>query len=817
MTGAVSEGAACRAGPVRVALRRIAVAAFLLLLGLEAGPAAAAPAMPTAPADRLCALTPRAAPLTPYPAEDRLRQVTDAAERGLAALRARGEGSEADRVSLDIPAETAVRPSDAALAGYCAAAGEAARLGAHGSQAQAIVYLLVAYRLAAAGSMDALAMRSAYRLGLVGTSGSGASGTRGAGTPTEAETDGPAQAEPTPGQFACAELASLRLGAMTVRSVSLLGLECAADRARRLGDGRIAGLSALRLSLAEHAMAEERGQDGEALRASARARLLDALSPALSLPPGEERAELVGRLVEAALAQGAAAEPAVADAVRRLRAETTPDSEAVVAALEGRLALARGDPARARERLRAAILAESRRAVPARLPNDYLLLASAEPARRAAHIAAAYDALDNLRPLLPRFDSLTEETSFALYMRDVFVAAAEAELGDASAASEPLRIRHAQEIVEAYRQAELQSAFGSECLPPRGVARLEDLRPGETLLYPLLLPNRIELLYVAGGDGAGGAGGAPTYRRLPPVMTGRAEISRLVEEAVRAMSEGRGDWRPAARRLYDLLIAPVADRLGPGTTLAIVPDGPLRALPFAALVAPDGRFLVQQTRLSLIPALAYAQPSGDRNGHDLRIVAASLQRQESLPVGFFPALGGTAEEARVAAGFAREGRLLPDFTRADLEAALDGGRIDVLHLATHAVFNGRSDRAFIVANGEVVRLSELREMIDRSRVRGEPLDLIVLSACETAVGDEESSMGLAGAAVQAGARSVIGSLWQVDDAGTSLLMREFYRRYSEGEPRAEALQGAQRALIEGGGENADPAIWAAFALLGAWR
>ena len=71
-------------------------------------------------------------------------------------------------------------------------------------------------------------------------------------------------------------------------------------------------------------------------------------------------------------------------------------------------------------------------------------------------------------------------------------------------------------------------------------------------------------------------------------------------------------------------------------------------------------------------------------------------------------------------------------------------------------------------------------MIDRSLIRGETLDLIVLSACETAVGDEQTSMGLAGAAVQAGARSVIGSLWQVSDTGTAELMGEFYRRYSSG-------------------------------------
>jgi CHAT domain-containing protein len=187
-----------------------------------------------------------------------------------------------------------------------------------------------------------------------------------------------------------------------------------------------------------------------------------------------------------------------------------------------------------------------------------------------------------------------------------------------------------------------------------------------------------------------------------------------------------------------------------------------------------------------------------------------------LPVGSFAALQGTAEEARIAARYASASWVIPEFTRADLGSALDR-RVDVLHLATHAAFNGRSDRAFIVANGEVIRLSELRDMIGRSGMRGEAIDLIVLSACETAVGDDEASMGLAGAAVQAGARSVIGSLWQVNDAGTAELMRQFYRRYAEGQPRSQALREAQLALIEGGGGNADPNIWAAFALLGAWR
>ena len=404
-------------------------------------------------------------------------------------------------------------------------------------------------------------------------------------------------------------------------------------------------------------------------------------------------------------------------------------------------------------------------------------------------------------------------SSFSLYLRDVFTAAAELELGEGQ---DSAGIRRAQEIVEAFRQAELQSAFGSECLPPRAAVRPDDLLPGEIILYPVLLEDRVELLYVTSSDGEGGPA---RYRRLPPNRAfNRARVADLVEQLVLAMRVGgSGAWQGQARTLYDLLIAPIAGQLGPDAMLAIVPDGPLRMLPFAALVAPDGRFLVEQTRLSLIPALAYSEPAGSRRAGRLDLVAASLERRMDLPVGSFPALEGTGEEARIAASFATRQQLLPDFTRAELAGALDRGRVDVLHLATHAAFNGRSDRAFIVANGGVIRLSELRDLVAGSRTRGGTLDLIILSACETAVGDDEASLGLAGAAVQAGARSVIGSLWQVSDEGTAGLMREFYRLYAEGLPRAEALREAQLVLVRSGGDMADPGIWASFALLGAWR
>jgi CHAT domain-containing protein len=768
-------------------------------------------------ADALCTPAERMEAGASFPTDAALTETADRIEATLDSLRARGDASGAAAAQLEVALGSSAPPAALALARYCAAAGELMRLSAQGSQLQAQSYLLAAYRLSE-GTGDPLASRVAYRLALVGASEPGADGTRGAST---GRRRGSAPAMPLeeraelPADTACGELTASGIAALTAREVSHLALSCAGERALAAGDRNLAALSQLKLARLEGAYAELPGQDREAFLGFARERAQGAIPLALQLPEGADRAALVGRLAEAAVEFGDTGSPELQSAIAALAARTSdPEALSIAAALQGRLALAAKDAPAARAHTERAILAESRRPVPARLPLLYLLLADSDPARRAQHVNAAYVALENLRPLLPRLDPLTEESSFSLYMRGVFTAAADVQLEGAGALGEASRIRRAQEIVETFRQAELQSAFGSECLPARAAADLENLEPGETILYPLLFADRVELLVVSND----GKGGGVTYRRLPPNRNAnRSDVARLVEQVALTLSYGEGDgWKAPARRLYDLLIAPVADRLGPDSLLAVVPDGPLRALPFAALLAPDGRYLVQQTRLSTIPALAFSQAGGERSDEGLRIVAASLQRKVDLPVGAFTALEGTEEEARIAVRHSAAGELVPDFTRARLVKALERP-IDVLHLATHAAFNGRSDRAFIVANGEVIRLSELREMIGRSGLRGDAIDLIILSACETAVGDDEASMGLAGAAVQAGARSVIGSLWQVDDSGTAELMRQFYQRYAQGSSRSQALRDAQLALIDSGGANADPNIWAAFALLGSWR
>ncbi len=701
------------------------------------------------------------------------------------------------------------------LARYCAIAGEMMRLDPRGNQAQAKQFLVAAINLAHAVGDAATEARAAYHLGLTLLNGEGAGGTNTRGAqrvaatrPTDPSTELSDPAAP-PQDDPCVtiEVPVVRgIGPILARAA----LRCAATRATSAGDTPRAALAQLRLARMILSEAGRSPPRARALRREAADSAQAGLLTAAQIPAPVQRALMTGRLAET-LVEVDPAHPALAPAIATLRADTSADPAilAVAAALDGQILLAAGEVRGAAVMFQQAIFHEGQRAQPLRMPSWLLLMARAEPQRRDTLAVAAYRALEAIRPILPLADPLTEESNFAVQMRPVFEAAVASQL---TLSRNDTGLAAAQKIVEAYREAELQSAFGASCVPARDPVDPAALRTGEVLLYPILLDDRVELLVAVGGRGS-----AAGFRRLTGgVATNRASIARLVADVTESLINGGDDrWRSASRTLYDALIKPVEAQLKPLGTLIIIPDGPLRALPFAALLDAQEQFLVERTQIALAPALAYSQPGRDRGKRRLKVVAVALQRDVDLPAGRFARLAGTREEAAAAAG--PGGRVVDDFREADLRQALDAGRVDVLHLATHAAFNGRSDRSFIVANGEAIPLADLRGLIGSGRARGDELDLLVLSACETAVGDDLASMGLAGAAVQSGAASAIASLWEVNDTGTVALMKAFYDRYRAGDGKAAALRSAQRALIARGGDLAHPSIWAAFTLLGGWR
>jgi len=729
--------------------------------------------------------------------------------QALAVLAVTGAEAEADSDPDAVPARR--------QAAYCAAAGEAMRSSERGSEFQARIYLRTAFLLAESVNASDIAAIAAFRLGLVSVKGTTIPAIRGARMGTRSAAAQMTRAQATI-EGVCGELASADLARDASEYISVVSLECAANRALAAERYDIAALAHLRLARSALSRISQTDAMLPELRDAMAGTIDDGLSAARLIGDRALRVELTGRLIETALDEGSVPSGELRPHLADLRAAAGQEGgmRALAEALEARLLLANGERERAAEFANRAIFLESQRALPVRLSDWYLILADAQPERERIHALAAYRALESVRLLLPPTDPLTEESTFALRMRRVFERAVDVALEGAGPIDQAA-IASAQEIIETYREAEIQSVFGSECVPPRLAISPAQLAQGEILLYPVLLADRIELIVTeetADGSGA-------RYRRLAPnFASNRQQVAGLVEEVILSLSYGDdGNWQDAASTLYSLLIAPVGASLDENTTLVIIPDGPLRPLPFAALIGPDGRFLVEQTKLGVSPALNYSQPGRTRREARFNVLSVSLEREVDLPAGTFPALTGTSEEARIAASIGKTDAsiMIENFGREDLVNAMQGRAIDVLHLATHASFNGGSDRSFIVANGDPIYLSELRGLIDNNIIRGGTLDLIVLSACETAIGDDEASMGLAGAAVQAGARSAVASLWQVNDLGTAELMRAFYANYAAGASKADAMRGAQLALLQSDSGLADPNIWAAFTLLGSWR
>jgi CHAT domain-containing protein len=173
------------------------------------------------------------------------------------------------------------------------------------------------------------------------------------------------------------------------------------------------------------------------------------------------------------------------------------------------------------------------------------------------------------------------------------------------------------------------------------------------------------------------------------------------------------------------------------------------------------------------------------------------------------------ELAQIKSQLSTEVLLNEQFTRKTLANQVKSSAFPVIHIATHGQFSSQSAQTFILAWDQPITVNELATLL-QAREQGpfNSLELLVLSACETADGDDRATLGLAGVAVRAGARSTLASLWLVDDESTAGLMGQFYQGLKTGLTKAAALRRAQLSLLAG--KYNHPRFWSAFVLLGNW-
>lgn len=387
-------------------------------------------------------------------------------------------------------------------------------------------------------------------------------------------------------------------------------------------------------------------------------------------------------------------------------------------------------------------------------------------------------------------------------LMDLLLAAAER----APPEREQALLRRARDQVEAHKADELRDYFRDDCVDAlqARLATVESVSATARVVYPIPLPTRTVLL-------VGRPSGQLVQYRAP---VGRVQLA-LEARALRERLEESGTRRylPHAQQLYHWLVEPLEAefRGGEVDTLVFVPDMALLPIPVGALH--DGQhFLVERFAIAITPGLELTDPR-PLDPTKLRALLAGLREE----VGGFAALPGVAEEIAAVKEILSADLLLDaDFRQSSLRTALEETPYGLLHLATHAEFSGEGDEAFLLAWDGPLSLDALAADVSLFRFRDTPLELLTLSACDTAAGEERAALGLSGVAVKTGARSALGTLWSVDDPATSALMRHFYGALlAPGGSRAAALRSAQRALIADF-RYRHPAYWAPFQLIGNW-
>jgi len=362
---------------------------------------------------------------------------------------------------------------------------------------------------------------------------------------------------------------------------------------------------------------------------------------------------------------------------------------------------------------------------------------------------------------------------------------------------------------EALKTVEVREFFRDPCLvgSTAGAARPNGdtaFGPRTALLYPIVLPDRIELLLTFPDQ--------HQERVTSPVL--QQDFTETVRAERTALESGAPNYLPQAARLYDWLIRPISETLASHQiqTLLIVPDGVLRTIPLAALY--DGQhFLIETYAVGTLPSLALTDlrraPPASR-----RVLLSGI----SKAVQGYPALPFVNRELGAVSSVSANATLLQDerFQLSSVEAALRTVRYRVVHIASHGEFGGDAAHTFILTYDSRLTLDNLEQDIKYSKFSEDPLDLLVLSACSTAAGDDRAALGLAGVAVKAGARSAVATLWSTNDEAAASLFPAFYRELATpGMTKARALQRAQLDLMQNPRFH-HPGYWAPFLLIGNW-
>ena len=371
----------------------------------------------------------------------------------------------------------------------------------------------------------------------------------------------------------------------------------------------------------------------------------------------------------------------------------------------------------------------------------------------------------------------------------------------------------ARNTIESLQMAELENYFRSSCLEAQP-EQIDNIDPLAATIYPIVTSEKLAVLTSIPGQ---------------PIELHTQEIA--ADEIESKVEDLWGQFNPAAsnkkrkaqsQEFYSWLVEPSINNLKAAKieTLVFILDSGLRNLPVSALY--DGQqYLVENYAIALTPGLQLLPSQTEPK--NIKAVVAGLSEANQ---GFTALPGVNTEVQEIADSIDSKLLLNEEFTNERLRQTLKAtAQAPILHLATHGQFSSKAEETFILTWNDRINVNELEQLL---KVREEtpkliPIELLVLSACKTAQGDDKAALGLAGIALKSGARSTLGTLWSVSDESTALLIDRVYEQIASSnhneaissKNKAQILRQAQLKLIRSEQFN-HPYYWAPFVLVGNW-
>lgn len=421
-------------------------------------------------------------------------------------------------------------------------------------------------------------------------------------------------------------------------------------------------------------------------------------------------------------------------------------------------------------------------------------------------IAAYSEAINTLQSLRNDLVAINSEVQFSFKeeVEPVYREFVSLLLQADDKTTSPERLEKARKVIESLQLAELDNFFRAACLTAQPV-QIDAIDQKAAVIYPIILPDRLEVILSLPNS---------PLRHYATDLP-QNQVENTLRQLRRELSTPfNRSYLPLSKTVYDWLIQPIEADLAQSQvkTLVFVLDGSLRNIPMAALH--DGnQYLIEKYAIALTPGLELLE-SQPLTQKQLKVLTAGLSEARQ---GFSALPAVEAELNQILSEVPGEKLFNQEFTKSKIQNAVEAIPFPVVHLATHGQFSSKAEETFILTWDDRINVNELNNFLQKTdQRRATPIELLVLSACQTAKGDNRAALGIAGVAVRAGARSTLATLWSVNDDATSALMSQFYQELGKDRAtKAEAIRRAQQSILQNP-QWQHPYYWAPYVLVGNW-